>query len=653
VLASFEWDAGGRLTQAINGVARTTRTYDTPTGSLYTERQEHLGVGGVVLFDKTITQTYGNGQRQSLSDTAGTLSYQWDGLGRLGTLDVDGPPPAFTFGYDMNHRRIQTLTESGITEDRVYDPAGQLTALNVTRTTGGTTLSAIGYGYDTAGQRTSLTREDGTGDAFGYDNNRQVTAAHVGGTAGAALPSTPNRTYVFDNMGNRTSAVKDGVTTGYTPNTVNAYSAVGGISRSHDLNGNLTNDGTKIYTWEQHDRLTTVTVAGTIVGAYRYDAFGRRLSRTWTDPATTLTRTTRYVYDGWNVVAEHSTAPADPNGPLTLQRRYVWGPDLSGSMQGAGGVGGLLMIEDRTTATPQAHYVCYDGNGNVTKLITQDNTGAPIISAAYTYDPFGNVRTATGPYATTNPVRFSTKFQDPETGWSYYGYRYYDAVNGRWPSRDPIEERGGLYLYGMCFNNVLSKLDYLGRETWPDFFEENLPGRDPAKDGKREDHINDKKCIGAVGALCGKMGDDKTPKQGSVPNTNVSTSSYCFATLREAESVAARSKGTCPCKDGKKGDAIVWSLAWNGDSSKYNEEGVAFPATKPDAYGKRLAPAGSFDARVVQPDEEAGARFVGGFPNDKEGADPVDESQSEWEERNKKAGYNNTQYCVTCPGDDK
>lgn len=139
------------------------------------------------------SQTYGNGQRQTLTDTVGTLTYQWDGLDRLATLDVDGPPPAFTLGHDMNHRRIQTLTESGITEDRVYDTAGQLTALNVTRTTGGSTLSSTGYEYNTAGQRTSLTREDGTGDAFGYDNNRQVTAAHVGGTAGAALPSTPNK----------------------------------------------------------------------------------------------------------------------------------------------------------------------------------------------------------------------------------------------------------------------------------------------------------------------------------------------------------------------------------------------------------------------------------------------------------------------------
>jgi RHS repeat-associated protein len=552
VLASFAWDADNRLTQAINADARTTRTYDTPTGSLATERQEHLGVGGAVLFDKTIIQTYGNGQRQSLSDTAGTLTYQWDGPGRLATLDVDGPPPAFTFGYDMNHRRIQTLTESGITEDRVYDPAGQLTALNVTRTTGGTTLSATGYDYNTAGQRTLLTREDGTGDAFGYDNNRQVTAAHVGGTAGAAIPSTPNRSYIFDSMGNRTSAVKDGVTTGYTPNTVNAYSAVGGISRSHDLNGNLTNDGTKIYTWEQHDLLTTVTVAGTVVGAYRYDAFGRRLSRTWKDPVTTLTRTTRYVYDGWNVVAEHSTAPADPNGPLTLQRRYVWGPDLSGTMQGAGGVGGLLMIEDRTTATPQAHYVCYDGNGNVTKLITQDTSGNPIISAAYTYDPFGNVRTATGPYAATNPVRFSTKFQDPETGWSYYGYRYYDAANGRWTSRDPIEEEGGVNLFSMISNSPVTYFDFLGLAKC-------------CVKGKDKEYNSAKECCKYVGGDVGYVIMKKTE---------------CFTTIAVDHNGDARltALGALGIQH-KSGDRCTGVSCFDGDDNSYIPPGSEVPRT--------------------------------------------------------------------------
>lgn len=47
----------------------------------------------------------------------------------------------------------------------------------------------------------------------------------------------------------------------------------------------------------------------------------------------------------------------------------------------------------------------------------------------------------------------------------YYGYRYYDPLTGRWPSRDPIEEEGGLNLYGFCYNTPFQWFDFLGRES--------------------------------------------------------------------------------------------------------------------------------------------------------------------------------------------
>ena len=43
-----------------------------------------------------------------------------------------------------------------------------------------------------------------------------------------------------------------------------------------------------------------------------------------------------------------------------------------------------------------------------------------------------------------------------------YGYRYYDPVSGRWPSRDPIEEGGGASLYGFLRNDSLNHWDLLG-----------------------------------------------------------------------------------------------------------------------------------------------------------------------------------------------
>jgi RHS repeat-associated protein len=74
------------------------------------------------------------------------------------------------------------------------------------------------------------------------------------------------------------------------------------------------------------------------------------------------------------------------------------------------------------------------------------------------YDPFGNIISGTlvGEYG------FSTKPFVEGPDWYYYGFRYYDPVTGRWPSRDPIGERGGNNLYAMVGNNPLNSYDLLG-----------------------------------------------------------------------------------------------------------------------------------------------------------------------------------------------
>jgi RHS repeat-associated protein len=44
----------------------------------------------------------------------------------------------------------------------------------------------------------------------------------------------------------------------------------------------------------------------------------------------------------------------------------------------------------------------------------------------------------------------------------YYGYRYYPPQTGRWINRDPIEEKGGINLYGFLYNNGIKDIDKLG-----------------------------------------------------------------------------------------------------------------------------------------------------------------------------------------------
>jgi RHS repeat-associated protein len=57
----------------------------------------------------------------------------------------------------------------------------------------------------------------------------------------------------------------------------------------------------------------------------------------------------------------------------------------------------------------------------------------------------------------------TTEFQRFGTGGTDYLYRWYNPVTGRWPSRDPIEEEGGLNLYSFVGNDGIQKHDYLGR----------------------------------------------------------------------------------------------------------------------------------------------------------------------------------------------
>ena len=47
-----------------------------------------------------------------------------------------------------------------------------------------------------------------------------------------------------------------------------------------------------------------------------------------------------------------------------------------------------------------------------------------------------------------------------------YGYRYYDPLTGRWPSRDPIEEEGGVNLYAFNTGDAINKLDTLGLKDY-------------------------------------------------------------------------------------------------------------------------------------------------------------------------------------------
>jgi len=238
-------------------------------------------------------------------------------------------------------------------------------------------------------------------------------------------------------------------------------------SFSHDTDGNLTQDGRWDYVWDGENRLVKLRSRSGSPATERrvefeYDWQGRRIRQTvWNDRDDgqgSEVSDTLYLFDGWNLIAE-----LNANSSNVKVRTYIWGLDLSGTMQGAGGVGGLLMVIDHT-GTTKRHYAAYDGNGNVMGL-ADSTTGK--WSARYEYGPFGEPIRASGDLAYANPMRWSTKYTDGESGLVYYGFRSYNPSTGRWLSRDPIEEKGGLNIYGFVQNNPVSHRDHLGKASDP------------------------------------------------------------------------------------------------------------------------------------------------------------------------------------------
>jgi len=67
-----------------------------------------------------------------------------------------------------------------------------------------------------------------------------------------------------------------------------------------------------------------------------------------------------------------------------------------------------------------------------------------------------------GTLAVGNTCRFSSKEIEPKSGIYYYGYRYYEPNLQRWLNRDPIQERGGLNLYGLVGNAPVNAVDPSG-----------------------------------------------------------------------------------------------------------------------------------------------------------------------------------------------
>ena len=260
----------------------------------------------------------------------------------------------------------------------------------------------------------------------------------------------------------------------------------------YDARGNLVQDGWFTYSWDAENRLVGVAHKSGIISlvsggtldltpiklSFRYDHMGRRYSKesfTWLGSSFSSqpSQQTLFYYDGWNLLEEITydvsyTGSSLSSASLSQDKRYYWGLDWSGSLSGAGGVGGLVGFTHRNAGESFSTlaYPSFDGTGNVMGLYQADGTTL----AQYEYSPYGKILREEGSWASLNPFRFQTKQYDDETDLTYYQHRYYSASLGRFLSQDPLGTEGGLNLYAFVNNSPLNSFDFLGLYGVGDFF---------------------------------------------------------------------------------------------------------------------------------------------------------------------------------------
>ncbi|MCW1926011.1 hypothetical protein OKA05_25860 [Luteolibacter arcticus] len=419
-----------------------------------------------------------------------------DVAGRLLAIHSDAisgstATPLTRYGYELDNvgRRTKATLIDGSNWNYGYNDRSEVTSA-VRKNATGTTIPALGatYQYDGIGNRTLS-----TSDVLGtrtytpnglnqYASITTTTTRTVTGRAPAADPVSVNGTaltagnrtgdifhFTLPSAANSSSPVWQPATIVSQGTTIDRafYHPKADTTPMYDLDGNLVNDGRWVYSWDAENRLIQMesTTQAVTAGApyrklaFRYDAGGRRLSKTvyqGTASVPVFASSTRWIYDGWNPVSEFS-ATAETGGTVTRTKSYTWGLDLSGSIQGAGGVGGLLAVTLHNGYSNVSYCPSYDGNGNIVAWTLEGQT-APV--SRREYDAFGNTMVEQG--TAPSDHGFSTKMQDAETGLYYYGYRYYDAVTGKWVNRDPIEEEGGVNLFCFINNNGIDAVDGLG-----------------------------------------------------------------------------------------------------------------------------------------------------------------------------------------------
>ncbi|HCE67759.1 MAG TPA: hypothetical protein DER40_09660 [Geobacter sp.] len=440
---SYGYDENGRIQTASN--ANISYTFSNYTGGSYKGRLKSVKDN---TNNRTVSYEQYNalGQRKqvTVSDVNGsrTTTHQYDDANRPWIITAG--TKVFTYLYDKLGRRDTISYPNSVTAKHDYDNLDRLTGIK--HSTATATITFANYsGFDKTGSRKSKITSNGA-ETYQYDEIYRLTQTDT--------PKGPEK-YSYDDVGNRTGGPgpKESLPIiTYAYDDANRMTHGRQLVYDYDDAGNQTArsipntpDKGWTLTWDLENRLTRMEkfrkVNNIIVESrtidFKYDPFDRRIEKKVTTLINDVTKTTTwsYLYDGDNIAAEYFG---------TTATYYIHGP----------GVDEHLAMERGGVD----YYYHADGLGSVTAIT--DSSSSPAIVQSYSYDSFGVPRQTT---SFPNSFMYTGREWDKEAGLYYYRARYYDPMEGRFVSKDPIGSKGGdVNLYGYVHQNPINKIDPLG-----------------------------------------------------------------------------------------------------------------------------------------------------------------------------------------------
>jgi YD repeat-containing protein len=443
-LSRRTWARGVTTTYSYDGVGQMTNinySGSTPDVSFAFNR---LGQQTAITDGQgTRTFTYNATlQLAAETNTLGAITRKYDSLGRSAGFEA-GSDYSVSYGYDpvgrfasvsntINHQpstiaHYSYLPGSDLlvslsntvggalcaATTRTYEPNRNLIT-RILNTAGTNSVSQFDYVNDAVGRRTRRVDSASVTNAFDYNARSELIDALMG---------TNSHSYRYDPIGNRQTASNDTEVLTYAANALNQYTNIAdGVTNApqYDLDGNLVAYAGWTFSWDAENRLVLASNATTVV-SNSYDYMSRRIGKSvYTNDSGSwiLASGFSFTYDGWAMIRELVTRDSS-----LVTNSYLYGLDLSGSLQGAGTIGGILS----TCLNGTNAFYAYDANGNLSDLVGRDGSAV----AHYEYDPYGTTSAKSGLLADANPFRFSTKYFDAETGLYYYGLRFSSPGTGR------------------------------------------------------------------------------------------------------------------------------------------------------------------------------------------------------------------------------